>query len=40
MDDLREELCMEKCLMGRLVESRMKWSEHVDRMNEDRFKTK
>ena len=24
MDDRREELCIEKCLMGRLVKSRMK----------------
>ena len=33
MDDLSEELCIEKGLMGRLVKSRMKWAEHVDRMD-------
>ena len=37
MDNLREELCIEKCLMGRLMNSRIKsWAGHVDRMNENR----
>ena len=38
MDDLREEVGIQKCLMGRLVKSRMKWAGHVERMKEDRLK--
>ena len=34
MDDLRDELSTQECLMGRLVKSRMKWAGHVERMNE------
>ncbi len=37
MDELREEVGIEKCLMGRLVKSRMKWAGHVERMKEDRL---
>ncbi len=37
MDELREEVGIKKCLMGRLVKSRMKWAGHVERMNEDRL---
>ena len=32
MDELREEVGIQKCLMGRLVKSRMKWAGHVERM--------
>ena len=28
MDELREELCIENGLMGRIVKSRMKWAGH------------
>ena len=31
MDELREEVGIQKCLMGRLVKSRMKWAGHVER---------
>ena len=34
MDDLREELCVEKFLMGRLVKSHIKWASQMD---EDRL---
>ena len=37
MDEQREEVGIKKCLMGRLVKSRMKWAGHVERMNEDRL---
>ena len=38
MDELREEVGIQKCLMGRLVKSRMKWAGHVvERMKEDRL---
>ena len=37
MDELREEVGIQKCLMGRLVKSRMKWAGH-ERMKEDRLK--
>ena len=36
MDDLREELGIEKCVMRRLVKSWVKWAGHVERMVEDR----
>ena len=29
MDELREEVGIQKCLMGRLAKSRMKWAGHV-----------
>ena len=35
MDDLREELCMQKYLMGRLVERGIKWAGHVERMGKE-----
>ena len=28
MDDLKEELSLEKCLMGRLVKNQIKWAGH------------
>ena len=34
MDDLREEPCIEKCVIERLVKSRMKWAGHNKRMDE------
>ena len=37
MDELREEVGIQKCLMGRLAKSRMKWTGHVERMKEDRL---
>ena len=37
MGELREEVGIKKCLMGRLVKSRMKWAGHVERMKEDRL---
>ena len=37
MDDLTEEPSVQRCLMGRLVKSQMKWTRHVERMNEDRL---
>ena len=37
MDELREEVGIQKCLMGRLVRSRLKWAGHVERMKEDRL---
>ena len=37
MDELREEVGIQKCLMGRLVKSRMKWAGQVERMKEDRL---
>ena len=37
MDEPREEVGIQKCLMGRLVKSRVKWSGHVERMKEDRL---
>ena len=37
MDELREEVGIQKCLMGRLVKSRLKWAGHVERMKEDRL---
>ena len=37
MDQLREEVGIQKCLMGRLVKSRLKWTGHVERMKEDRL---
>ena len=37
MDELREEVGIQMCLMGRLVKSRMKWAGHVERMKEDRL---
>ena len=37
MDELREEVGIQKCLMGRLVKSRMKSAGHVERMKEDRL---
>ena len=37
MDELREEVGIQKCLMGRLVKSRMKWAGRVERMKEDRL---
>ena len=37
MDELREEVGIQKCLMGRLVKSRLKWAGHVERMEEDRL---
>ena len=37
MDELREKVGIQKCLMGRLVKSRMKWAGHVERMKEDRL---
>ena len=30
MDDVREGLSIEECLMGRLVKRWMKWAGHVD----------
>ena len=37
MDELREEVGIQKCLMGRLVKSRMNWAGYVERMKEDRL---
>ena len=37
MDELREEVGTQKCLMGRLVKSRLKWAGHVEQMKEDRL---
>ena len=37
MDELRKEVGIQKCLMGRLVKSRMKWAGHVERMKENRL---
>ena len=37
MDELREEVGIQKCLMGRFVKSRLKWAGHVERMKEDRL---
>ena len=37
MDELREEVGIQKCLMGRLVKSRLKSAGHVGRMEEDRL---
>ena len=37
MDELREEVGIQKCLMGRLVKSRMKWAGHVERFKDDRL---
>ncbi len=37
MDELREEVGIQKCLMGRLVKSRMKWAGHVERIKDDRL---
>ena len=38
MDELREEVGIQKCLMGRLVKSRLKWAGHVvERMKEDQL---
>ena len=37
MDELREEVGKHKCLMGRLMKSRLKLAGHVERMNEDRL---
>ena len=35
MGDLREGLSIEKCVIGRLVKSWVKWARHVERMVED-----
>ena len=40
MDALREEVGIHKCLMGRLVNSRLKLAGHVERMKEDRLPTR
>ena len=37
MDELREEVGIQQCLMGRLGKSRLKWAGHVERMKEDRL---
>ena len=37
MDELREDVGIQKCLMERLVKSEMKWAGHVERMKEDRL---
>ena len=37
MDELREEVDIQNCLMGRLGKSRLKWAGHVERMKEDRL---
>ena len=37
MGELREEVGIQKCLIGRLVKSRVKWAGHVERMKEDRL---
>ena len=37
MDELREEVGIQKCLMGRLVKSRLKWTGHEERMKEVRL---
>ena len=37
MDELREEVGIQKCVMGRLVKSRLKWAGHVERMKEGRL---
>ena len=37
MDELREEVGIQTCLMVRLVKSRMKWTGHVERMKDDRL---
>ena len=35
MDDLREELSIQKCQMGRSMKCWVKWAEYVERINED-----
>ena len=35
MDDRREELSIQKCLMGRLLKRRMTLARHGERTNED-----
>ena len=35
MDDLREEVCIQKCSMRRCVNYRLKSAGHVERMRED-----
>ena len=37
MDELREEIGLRKNLKGRIVEKRLKWTGHVERMAEDRL---
>ena len=37
MDELREEVGIQMCLMGRLLKSWMKWAGIVERMKEDRL---
>ena len=37
MDELREEVGIQKCLMGRLVKNQLKWAGHVERMKEGRL---
>ena len=39
MDDLRK-LCLQRCLFGRLVKRRMKWSGHEERKDEDQKKAR
>ena len=34
MGDLMKELCVEKCLVGRLVKSRMKWAGPMGKVDE------
>ena len=36
MDDLREDVRMQKCAIRKLVNSRMKWAGHAERRDEDR----
>ena len=40
MDDLKEVRRIPKCLMGRLVKSRMQWAGHIERLDEDLTTTK
>ena len=40
MDDLREDLGSEKCLMRRSVKSRINWARHEQRMDEDHLPSK
>ena len=37
MGELREDVGIQKCLIGRLAKSRVKWAGHVERMKEDRL---
>ena len=37
MKDLREEVGTKACIVGKIVKSRMKWTGHIVRMNDDKL---